>query len=247
MVKRYVVSAPFGNYIRFKDATSIIGPYSYFHRGGMVKRVWRVLFTVRYYNAIRAWVNKLALPCPGLAELQALDKEYCKDKIIQVVGFDRHQWTRLIDQALKRNPLAVELNISCPNVGKPSRNFHDAIEAALLFDHEKLIWKMPPIHYERMVDHLYRIGYKKFHCCNTLPTPGGGMSGKPLKELSMGAVNYVKKLSDTWVIGGGGVTSWGDVCDYNFLGADSVSVGSDLFFPWTWRKHADFASRLTAK
>jgi hypothetical protein len=52
-----IIGAPFGNYITRKGVKSTIGTFTNENRAGILKRIWRVLSTVRYYHKLMLMVN----------------------------------------------------------------------------------------------------------------------------------------------------------------------------------------------
>lgn len=225
-MKRVVISAPFGNYLNFPEAASTLGTFTWEYRGGTMYRLWRCLRTLRYYPRLKAWVNKLGLPNPGIRSLPYLG--YYGDKIISVAAFNEEDWRRVLKAAASLCPLAIEMNISCPNVE------HYAAELDIAVDYSDIvILKLPPVGYMPTAKRAASLGFRRFHCCNTLPTPGGGLSGKPLMQLSLRAVAEVREHADV-LIGGGGITSVEDAMKYFEAGATNVSLASCLFFPWNW-------------
>lgn len=231
-MRRLIISAPFGNYLRRPYATSTLGTFTRRPRGGVLWRAWRVLTTVRPWFRTGAWVNRLGLPNPGIAALPA----DCSDHIVSVHGFDKDDWDWLalhLEHAA-RPPLAVELNLSCPNVNHAPQA--DEVRAAverLLGAGLTVIAKLPPVRWPDLATPLFDRGVRHFHCCNTIPTPAGGLSGKPLKPFSLWAVSQLRKRfgKAATLIGGGGVTTPADVKEYLDAGADHVAVGSALFNP----------------
>ncbi|MEM6331710.1 MAG: hypothetical protein AAF823_00005 [Planctomycetota bacterium] len=139
--------------------------------------------------------------------------------------------------------LAVELNMSCPNVG--------AVEGGVagwreLFDMAVdvlggagagalpgVVVKLPPVRYEAMAEAAWGAGVRCFHCCNTLPVPGGGMSGSPLLPLSLRCVGWMREQfgPTAQVIGGGGVVSPEQVDAYRAAGADHFALGTVCMDP----------------
>ena len=64
---RLVISAPFGNYLEGAMCSiRTLGTFTFNRRGGWLWRIFRVLWTVRYYHRLGAWVNRLGLPNPGI-------------------------------------------------------------------------------------------------------------------------------------------------------------------------------------
>ena len=236
-----VVSAPFGNYIQPRGATPTLGTFTAADRPG---RVWRILKTVRYYPRLGAWVNKIGLRNPGidwLGKKVSAGRVDVADKIVSIHGFTPEDWQSLLDKLAPLRPLAIELNMSCPNVGEvawPETLFGDAVAAAA--EHgSAVICKLPPIHYHRMAGDAWDGGVRAFHACNTLPVPRGGLSGKPLQPLSLRCVADLRERfgDEALIIGGGGVTSPEDVDQYLQAGADRVAIGTKAMNPMLLLTH----------
>lgn len=260
MLRRLILSAPFGNYLHFDLATSTLGTFTCANRGGFLYRLWRVLRTVRPYPRLQACVNKLGLPNPGLHWLE----ERCQNDtvyrqrfhqcIVSVAGHNLHEWICLLQTASLFMPAALEMNVSCPNCpGSDTSDYAQVFQVAARIEEElqvELIVKLPPVGYLPLLRKALDAGLRSFHCCNTLPTPGGGLSGKPLKPFSLQAVQDTRNLAHAkgyalkTLIGGGGVTTWEDAQDYLKTGATNVAVGSVLFLPWKWRRIKRLAVQL---
>jgi dihydroorotate dehydrogenase len=251
-MNKLIISAPFGNYFNVDGVTSTEGTFTHDKRAGFFKRWWRVLSTVRYNRRTQSWINKLGLPNPGFTAAAVLG--HC-GKIVSIHGFNLYEWKVLIDTVETWDPLAIELNLSCPNVTKTVVN--EAIEigkycASRDFRYGKgklkIIAKLPPIKWMDFVYPLLNNGINHFHLCNTIPTPGGGWSGKVLKPYSLWAVEEVKHLfGGVVVIGGGGVTGTQDIDDYLNAGADHISIASILLNPLNWKKIPLFRDYLHLK
>ena len=227
-----LISAPFGNYIQPQGATATLGTFTAAERKG---RVWRILKTVRYYPGIRAWVNKIGLRNPGMgwlvkqADLGCVD---VSDKVVSIHGFTPEDWTSLLDDIAKLKPAAVELNMSCPNVGEidwPPELFNQAIATEV-----PVIVKLPPVRYELMARQAIDTGVGTFHCCNTLPVPAGGISGKPLKPVALACIAAIRQWSDgadLRIIGGGGISNVEDIDHYIDAGVQHVALGTKTMNP----------------
>ena len=244
MINKLIIGAPFGNYITRKGVTSTIGTHTYHKRAGFLKRMWKVLSTVRYYPRPQSWIVKLGLPSPGIHSVTRSD---CKNKILSIHGFDNYEWSRLIVDANRLEVPAIELNLSCPNVAGTS--IQESIDAAKYAVHAfpgYVIAKLPPVRWMDFVRPLVDVGVTHFHLCNTIPTPGGGMGGKVLKQFSLWAVEEVRNTfgERVQIIGGGGITDLADVKDYVNAGADRVAVASMLFNPLNWSKLDEFREYL---
>lgn len=238
MLNKLIISAPFGNYFRRPGITSTLGTFTTSKRAGTLLRLWRVLSTVRYYWRQQSWINKLGLPNPGIDTLVHCTP--CAQDIVSVYGFDESQWSRLVHTSKVFGAVAVELNLSCPNLeSKTSINtLIDQVKLSLSNLGIPKIAKLPPLRWMDFGGPLYDLGIRCFHLCNTIPTPGGGISGKPLMQYSLWAVEeFRKRFGDSvTLIGGGGITDLTDVKAYVSAGADHVSVGSMLFNPFNWKK-----------
>ena len=236
-VKPLVISAPFGNYVQPKGATATLGTFTLHERKG---RVVQVLRTVRYYRRLGAWVNKIGLRNPGIDWLVARSKAGrtdVQDKIVSIHGFDAGQWSELLAKTATIKPMAIELNMSCPNVGEI--NFPDG-----LFDEAaacgcSIIVKLPPVNYQDLLHHALKAGLRDFHCFNTLPVPAGGLSGRPLKPIALQGIRDVRRLAgeagvddcELRIIGGGGIRLRTDIDEYKAAGADRFAIGTRCFNP----------------
>ena len=238
-----IISAPFGNYIQPKETTPTLGTFTAAARPG---RLWRILKTVRYYPGIRAWVNKIGLRNPGIAWLKAqvdLGRVGVDDKIVSIHGFTPDDWTLLLKEIAELKPLAVELNMSCPNVGEiswPPDLFERAVEACggsgggSGGNTTKVIVKVPPVRFHDMVEQARAAGVTIFHCCNTLPVPAGGVSGKPLKPVALECIRWMRARPDAaelTLIGGGGISTVQDIDDYLDAGVQHVALGTKTMNP----------------
>lgn len=232
-MNRVIISAPFGNYLTFTGMTPTLGTFTLNRRGGWLRRLWKIATTVRRREG--GWVNRLGLPNPGIDSLLGKD---CSQKIVSVHGFDRGDWYLLSDYCRSIKPLAVELNLSCPNVGVVS------VEHAVFAAQEFMamgfqpIAKLAPVEFVALADALFGVGVRRFHLCNSLPTKWGGLSGIPLRELSLHVVEGFRQRfgREIEIIGGGGVTCEADAIRFLDAGADRVAVGSMLFNPFNWFK-----------
>lgn len=235
---RLIIGAPFGGYLQWPGTTPTLGTYTLHKRAGPWGRLWRVLKTVRYWGKVGGWVNKLGLPSPGIEAVENVKDVWMS--ILSIHGFDNVDWNVLAVEAMYHRPEAIEFNLSCPNT--PAVLF-DQVKVAVhkVVDpgpkpKPKLIAKLPPLRWMDLAIPLYAEGVRWFHACNTIPIPGGGLSGKTLKQYSLWAVEEIKQkwAEGVTVIGGGGITSVEDVYDYLRAGADHVAIASMLLNPFRW-------------
>ncbi|MGE0143972.1 MAG: hypothetical protein AB7I19_09730 [Planctomycetota bacterium] len=232
---RLIISAPFGNYVQPKFAIATLGTFTAAARPG---RVWRILKTVRFYRRLGAWVNKIGLRNPGidwLADRVRRQKIRVDDKIVSIHGFVADDWWRLLDVVTALRPRAIELNMSCPNVGEidwPRELFARARATG-----SPVIVKLPPVQFELLFREAIEAGIRRFHACNTLPIPAGGLSGKPLKPVALQCIRRLFESvpeharDELRILGGGGVRQASDVDDYVKAGVHAVAVGTKVMSP----------------
>ena len=85
----YFISAPFGNYIKRKDAISVTGTWTVHPRPG---RLSQIIKTLRYTRT--GWRNQLGLRNPGI--LHALVKHQTDD-VLSVANLEPRDWYILHD------------------------------------------------------------------------------------------------------------------------------------------------------
>lgn len=238
-IEPLIISAPFGNYLKFAGCTSTLGTFTLLPRGGLAYRLWRCALTLRYDRRTKSWINRLGLPNPGLDSLPGRD---LSASIVSIHGFSGADWELLAGRvSFLSGCLAVEMNLSCPNVADDPDFLSGAVLAAsrLAEAGVRVIVKLPPVRWmDLAIPLFYDGGVRCFHCCNTIPTPGGGLSGKPSKQYSLWAIRDSRRrfAQDVMLIGGGGITCEDDVREYRRAGADHVAIASALLNPFNWRK-----------
>ena len=219
------ISAPFGNYIKSKNATSVTGTWTLKPRPG---RVLQILKTLRWTTD--GWTNKLGLRNPGIIKAISNHKD---NEVLSIASIDRGDWGKLYNLIPKT--YSVELNLSCPNVTNTTDGVRQSgiYKWAPLFLNNKRKWlicKVSPLITEREIDYLINLGFPHIHASNTLPIEDGGLSGKLLIPHTLRILEYTKKHYPlTTFIAGGGITTKDDIKMYKNAGADYVSIGSVCF------------------
>lgn len=235
-----VISAPFGNYITAPGVTSTAGTFTVADRAGFLRwwLWWRIARTLRPMWAVGGWRNKLGLPNPGLPFLRRHGSWKLPGRLLSIHGFQAGEWDELLAWCRDGAPATmtgIELNVSCPNVGHlsvPADLFGKAVATG-----RPVVVKLPPVHWWETFRAAVAAGVRAFHCCNTLPSPAGGISGKPLKPVCLDAVKRIRDEAGgdgLLLIGGGGITTESDVADYRSAGADAFAVGTALLKPRYW-------------
>ncbi len=231
-LKPLVISAPFGNYIQPPGATPTLGTFTLHRRPGRLKQI---LKTVRYRPKLKAWVNKIGLRNPGiewLAQKATSGKIDVSDKLVSIHGFDDEQWYALLEKIAAIRPMGIELNMSCPNVGEigwPPELFSRAVATGI-----PVCVKVPPVNYHQMVEQAVEAGVRVLHCCNTLPVPEGGMSGRPLQPVALDCIRDLRSQpygNDLTIIGGGGVYELDDIDKFKQAGANHIALGTKTMNP----------------
>jgi len=218
----FFINPPFGNYINLPDTKSIKGSFTLEAREGLIPQIIK---TLRYSFKYNDWVNKIGLRNNGIK--WALDN-YNNDHIISIAILNKNEIPEFLRIIPKNQDL--EINISCPNAEKEMIN--NDIEKFLNKERKWCILKLSPKSNNDDIDYFYNKGFRQFHCCNTIPVPEGGLSGKSIIPYTNEKVNYIKsKYKDSTVIAGGGITEWNDVVNYRKKGADHFSVSTNFFNP----------------
>ena len=225
----FFISAPFGNYLKFKKAISVTGTWTFKPRPGLISQIIKTLRYVKTDEG-RSWRNKIGLRNAGLHE-GMLRTSY--DNVLSIAALEPLDWEKIrLAISPDRN---IELNISCPNL-----NTHEDTTSFEGFDkfpgHMRNKWcivKIPPTASEKLVDKIVDCGYNTIHASNTLPTELGGLSGKVLVPYTTRLIQYIKsKHPHVQIIAGGGVKNKSDAEQYLEAGADHISLGTVCFTPW---------------
>ena len=222
MVKKFIISPPFGRYINVDWATPVKGTYTLHYRKGLIKQI---ITTLRPYRG--GWVNRIGLRNCGIENVADFDRS----AIYSLAAIERGDWFHIFNH-LKGKVDNVELNIGCPNVDKPPIPDWALHMFAGHFPFISL--KVPPgqssVDY---ISHAYACGIRTVHICNTVPVPQGGLSGRAIKPYSLVMIEKVKdKHPNIEVIGGGGIYTLEDLQDYINAGADRFSLATVWFKPW---------------
>lgn len=150
--------------------------------------------------------------------------------------------------------VAVELNVSCPNLEDQSRMFAHSAEATAAVVRAVTDADLPLPHFVKLSPNTFEIvdiaraaidaGAHGLTLVNTVlgfaidaesraPVLGagnGGLSGAPIKPVALRAVHDVTQaLPGVPVIGTGGVTSGEDAVEMLLAGASAVGVGTATF------------------
>jgi|TARA_B100001094_G_scaffold178442_1_gene172526 dihydroorotate dehydrogenase len=218
----YYIAAPFGNYLKTKKTRSVVGSFTLERRTGLLKQI---ASTLRYRNGI--WYNALGLRNPGI-EFGLKYYYRSKNDVLSLAAVEPKDWIEL--SKIVPPDIDLEINISCPNI----EHFDDYTQGVENFINgkRKVIAKLAPGTEIATVGALIDLGFTSFHCCNTLPTEHGGMSGRKLRPYVVNLCTVIKSLApDAEIIAGGGIYDTHDVIHYKNFGATSYSLGTVCFHP----------------
>ena len=216
----YYIAAPFGNYLFTRKTRSVLGTYTLEKRPGLLQQLIK---TLRYKDGV--WFNSLGLRNPGI-DFGLLKYNKKRGDILSLAAINQGDWVKLNEKVPDDHD--VELNLSCPNI-EHFDNYYDGI-SCFLNDKRKVIVKLSPLTPGSIVQELINLGFSSFHCCNTLPTKEGGMSGKGLEKYVDRLIKIIKHFKeDAEIIAGGGIKSVEDIERYEELGANSFSLGTVCF------------------
>ena len=218
------ISPPFGNYINLPKTKSIKGSFTLEPRYGLLLQIIK---TLRYDFTNKGWINKIGLRNKGI-EWAIKTYKYDKKSIVSIAIMD-YKEIDILNKKIHKN-MDLELNISCPNV--KNNLIHDDLYKFLNNERQWCSIKLSPITDISLVDKYYKQGFRHFHCCNTLPTLNGGLSGITVQKYSLKLISEIKnKYPDTIIIGGGGIRNIEDIKKYEHYGVNNFSISSLMFNP----------------
>lgn len=140
---------------------------------------------------------------------------------------------------------AIELNVSCPNVGAPAESTADLVAAARAQTGKPLFAKLSPSlpDLAAVARSAQAAGANGLSLVNTLrglaldertlrprlSTAVGGMSGPSLRPIALAAVFECYRATGLPIVGMGGVRTGRDALELVAAGADTVALGTILF------------------
>ena len=220
------INPPFGNYINLPHTTSIKGSFTLNPRPGLLSQIIK---TLRYSYEYDGWVNKIGLRNKGI---DYAIKHY-NGEIVSIAILNKED----IPKIVKKIPedMNIEINVSCPNAEKSMVD--KDIDMFLNKKREWCILKLSPTCKLTSIDRYYNMGFRQFHCSNTIPVAQGGLSGKALIPYNKKLIKHINtNFKDTTIIAGGGITDIEDIIMYKNLGATHFAFSTVLFHPFQFLK-----------
>lgn len=174
--------------------------------------------------------------------------------ILSIFARERDEFSRIADKAeeLRGEILAVELNISCPNVKKGGLEFScDCDEAYGVVSAVRerlsvpLFVKLSPnvTRIQEIVSAVERAGADGLTLINTvlamavdikkrrpsLANGYGGLSGPAIKPIALRIIHQVRKVTELPIMGVGGIMNASDVVEFAMVGAQAIQIGTANF------------------
>jgi dihydroorotate dehydrogenase (NAD+) catalytic subunit len=201
-------------------------------------------------------INSIGLPNKGLEGFLAEDLPRLArlpvPTIVNVMGFSRDEVAELVTALDGRDEaVALELNVSCPNVKTGMVMGADPSELAKLLDRVRpltakpLIVKLTPNAGDvgPVAKAAQESGASALSLINTLqgmaldPVSGepwlggrtGGVSGPAVRAIALAQVDTVRQAVELPIVGMGGVQQGRDALDLMRAGANLVAVGTESF------------------
>lgn len=232
------ISPPFGTWFCARNAYNHLGSFTVEPRQGRLGRIIRTVRPVPSDDG-PAWINKIGLRNPGMSTLPGIksvegDYPYRPGEIVSLAAVSNKDWAafeKWLDERL--GVVLVEFNPYCPNLDEHASLPSTRQLKRLLTLCPDAIFKLLPS--PKSIDDAVKLfdqGVRYVHLSNTIPTPIGGISGKPLMKINLPLVEELAhSLPSLEIIGGGGIYSWDDVITYRNAGARRFAVGSAFFWP----------------
>lgn len=223
------ISPPFGARVPLPGALRVLGSYTALPRPG---RMGQVLRTVRPVPG--GWVNAIGLRNPGVWSVLP----FRENRVCSLTAIEPGDWERLLDhvQAYRGAlPRRIELNVSCPNVPGHVPLSTATARAFVALSGAVVSVKLAAL--PGAIEDAQRLtaeaGIRLVHLSNTLPSPAGGISGRPLFDTNLPLIERAaRQLGDgVEIIAGGGIYSPTQARAYLDAGARHLSLATVFFNP----------------
>lgn len=213
---------------------------------------------LRIFETESGMINSIGLENVGIhrffEEKLPVLKDNNIDFVMNLAGSTIEEYVELAKHCDNKKIKAVELNVSCPNVKSGCLEFGvDEESLSWLVKSVRqeysgcLIVKLTPnvTSIEKLGLAAQNAGADVLSAINTVKALGlkldyvngkfnktmvhGGLSGKAVKPVALGAVSRLSKAVSIPIIGIGGIYSMEDVFEFFAVGADAVQIGTANF------------------
>lgn len=184
-------------------------------------------------------------------KLPGLLKKFSTPVIVSIAGETRDEYLKLISLLNREKIAGIELNISCPNVGKDLTIGQDEVETFGLVKAVRkktnlpLLVKLSPnvTDIGKIAKSAEKAGADILSLVNTFSAIGidaetgraklggvlGGLSGPAIKPIALRMVWQVRKTTSLPIIGMGGIANTSDALEFIITGANAIGLGSAIF------------------
>ena len=208
----------------------------------------------RICEAPSSLINSIGLENPGVEKfIEDYDEGYGKlgiPVIISISGNSVSEFTESIGMLNGvKGAIAIELNLSCPNVdseglafGSSPERIGNVVSECARISSFPVIAKLSPFQaIERsFANSASNAGAAAISMINTVPamkldihnfrsalgTLSGGMSGPAVKPIALKMIYEIARSVDLPIIGMGGISSGEDAIEFIMAGAKAVSIGT---------------------
>lgn len=220
------------------------------HHGNPTPRVWEERCGM---------INSIGLQNIGIERFFDEHFPFFRQKktpiIVNFFGFTEDEYIACAERIKPhRLIIALEMNLSCPNVKKGGISFgKEASTVYNIVKHVKRVTKIPLLakltpevkNIVEIAQAAYEAGIDGFTLLNTIPAVvidtekknipiKGGLSGPLLKPIALKAVHEISKTIPVPVIGTGGIMNHMDAIAFLMAGARAIQVGTATFVdPYT--------------
>lgn len=235
--------------------------------------------TPRMSETPSGMLNGIGLQGPGIDDFLENDLNWLNQKniatIVSIAGNTVEEFSKLAYK-LKNRPgiLAIEVNISCPNVEDRNKVFacnpvtaQDAVKAVRKhISNVPLLAKLSPdvTDIVEIAGSVIKAGINGVSLINTLlgmvidqktlkpllSGGTGGLSGPAIRPVAVRCIYQVREAFDSiFILGSGGLRTGGDGLEFIAAGANALSVGTSIFNDPSApvRIHNEMAQMLAAK
>ncbi len=201
-------------------------------------------------------LNAMGLPNPDInhfGEEISEVKETGVPVIISIYGFSPEEFAKVAEVAVEMGADALELNVSCPHVGKTGAEIGSDPELVAEVVRkvkgrvdEPVFVKLTPNTADvgEVAREAVEAGADAITAINTvramaieiettrplLANKIGGLSGRAIKPIAVRCVYEICRDVDVPVIGCGGITNWRDAVEFMLAGASVVQIGTAITF-----------------
>ncbi|MDR1327313.1 MAG: dihydroorotate dehydrogenase [Heliobacteriaceae bacterium] len=208
-------------------------------------------------------INSIGLENVGIEKYLSTYQLINLSTIVNIAGSTVEEYLELAKICDKNGIKAIELNLSCPNVkcgclefGTDEEALYGLVSRVREIYSGHLTSKLTPnvTSIEKIAIAAEKAGANAISAINTVKALGlklnyingefkkeyvrGGLSGKAVKPVALGAVERISKAVNIPVIGMGGIYTLEDVLEFFAVGAEAVQVGTANF------THPDTCERL---